>query len=61
MLEKTRKRLNRKERIRAKVFGSATRPRLSVFRSASHISAQLIDDESSKTLAYSSDLKLKKE
>jgi large subunit ribosomal protein L18 len=45
MLEKTRKRIARKERIRAKISGNAARPRLSVFRSITHISAQLIDDE----------------
>jgi large subunit ribosomal protein L18 len=45
MLEKTRKRLKRKNRIRAKLSGIASRPRLSVFRSNTHISAQLIDDE----------------
>lgn len=61
MLEKTKKRLKRKERIRAKISGTATKPRLSVFRSLSHISVQLIDDDARKTLAEASDLKLKKE
>lgn len=41
----------RKNRIRAKVSGTAERPRLSVFISARHISAQLIDDSAHKTLA----------
>jgi large subunit ribosomal protein L18 len=50
----------RKLRVRAKISGTATRPRLSVFRSDSHIYAQLIDDVASKTLAASSDLKLTK-
>ena len=40
----------RKKRIRKKVQGSTERPRLSVFRSASHIYAQIIDDEQRKTL-----------
>lgn len=40
----------RKKRIRKKVFGTATRPRLSVFRSRRHIEAQLIDDVSAVTL-----------
>lgn len=41
----------RKARVRAVVHGTATRPRLSVFISNSHISAQLIDDDKAVTLA----------
>jgi large subunit ribosomal protein L18 len=41
-------------RIRKKVRGSAARPRLAVFRSLNHIYAQLIDDDSGKTLATAS-------
>ena len=41
-------------RIRKKVRGSETRPRLAVFRSLNHIYAQLIDDDSGKTLASAS-------
>ena len=41
-------------------MGTKARPRLSVFRSARHIYAQLIDDESGKVLVSVSDLKLKK-
>ena len=41
-------------RIRKKVRGSASRPRLAVFRSLNHIYAQLIDDDSGKTLATAS-------
>ncbi|NIS74855.1 MAG: 50S ribosomal protein L18 [Deltaproteobacteria bacterium] len=37
-------RIRRKKRIRKKIFGVAERPRLSVFRSAKHIYAQLVDD-----------------
>jgi large subunit ribosomal protein L18 len=40
----------RKKRIRKKVSGSGPRPRLSVFRSATHIYAQIIDDEARRTL-----------
>ena len=41
-------------RIRKKVRGSAERPRLAVFRSLNHIYAQVIDDDSGKTLATAS-------
>ena len=41
-------------RIRKKVRGSADRPRLAVFRSLNHIYAQVIDDNSGKTLATAS-------
>lgn len=46
------KRLHRKRRVRAVVHGTAARPRLTVFISNRHITAQLIDDDASKTLAY---------
>jgi len=48
--EKTLRRLRRKNRVRAKVSGTAKRPRLAIFRSNTQISAQLIDDEAQKTL-----------
>jgi large subunit ribosomal protein L18 len=41
----------RKYAVRENVFGSAERPRLSVFRSSKHIYCQLIDDHAGKTLA----------
>src|SRR5215212_8297536 len=44
-------RLRRRRRVRAKVSGTATRPRLSVFRSNRGIQAQLIDDVQGHTLA----------
>jgi large subunit ribosomal protein L18 len=44
-------RLKRRRRVRAKVRGTAERPRISVFRSNRGISAQLIDDEAGRTLA----------
>jgi large subunit ribosomal protein L18 len=44
-------RLKRRRRVRAKVRGSAERPRISVFRSNRGISAQLIDDDGGRTLA----------
>jgi large subunit ribosomal protein L18 len=46
----------RKLRIRKKVSGTPERPRLSVFRSAKHIYAQVIDDTTGKTLAHASTL-----
>jgi large subunit ribosomal protein L18 len=47
-------RLKRRRRVRAKVHGSAERPRISVFRSNRGVFAQLIDDESGRTLAAAS-------
>lgn len=41
--------------MRVKIRGTSTRPRLSVFRSLKHISAQIIDDGLSRTLVISSD------
>jgi len=49
-------RLKRKKRIRTKVKGTPDRPRLTVFRSAKHIYAQIIDDTRGVTLAASSTL-----
>ncbi len=48
--QKVAKRTSRHARIRAKVIGSAARPRLAVFRSNKFLYAQLIDDESAKTI-----------
>ena len=45
------KRLKRRRRVRAKITGTAQRPRISVFRSNRGIFAQLIDDEAGRTLA----------
>jgi large subunit ribosomal protein L18 len=49
-------RARRKLRVRKKVFGTAERPRLNVFRSARHIYAQVIDDDKGVTLASASSL-----
>lgn len=46
----------RKLRIRKKVSGSPARPRLTVFRSAKHIYAQVVDDVTGQTLAHASTL-----
>ncbi len=48
---KPQRRLKRRRRVRAKVNGSADRPRISVFRSNRGISVQLIDDQTGRTLA----------
>ena len=45
------KRLRRRRRVRAKITGTAERPRISVFRSNRGIFAQLIDDDAGRTLA----------
>lgn len=47
-------RLERKKRIRAKIFGTAKKPRLSVFKSLKRIYAQVINDERGKTLVAAS-------
>lgn len=54
-LQKTR----RTNRVRAKLFGTAQRPRLSVHRSNKHIFVQAINDDAGVTLAAASDIKLK--
>lgn len=52
LIQKAANRDQRKRRIRSRVSGTADRPRLSVFVSHSHVSAQLIDDTKQATLAY---------
>ncbi len=56
---KKEKRVRRHTRIRARVSGTVSMPRLSVFKSNKHISAQLIDDENAVTIAavHSRDVK----
>lgn len=53
------KRQTRHKRIRARISGNSKRPRLCVFRSSSHIYAQIIDDLKSKTLLSLSDKGIK--
>ncbi len=53
---KVLRRIRRKLRIRKKIFGTAERPRLSVYRSLKHIYAQIIDDERGHTLVSASTL-----
>ena len=47
-------RLKRHKRVRAKISGTAARPRLCVYRSNAHISAQIIDDVAGVTLVSAS-------
>ncbi len=54
------KRARLKRKIRSKVSGTSECPRLSVYRSNSHMYAQLIDDTTSTTLASASDMSAKK-
>ena len=51
VVSKPTKRLKRRRRVRAKVHGSAERPRISVFRSNRGVFAQLIDDDAGRTIA----------
>lgn len=58
MRSKRKKQLSRKKRVRSKIYGKADCPRLSVFRSNRYVYAQLIDDESGKTLVAASQKEL---
>ncbi|MBI2940918.1 MAG: 50S ribosomal protein L18 [Chloroflexi bacterium] len=49
-------RLRRHHRVRRKIFGTADRPRLAVFRSLQHIYAQVIDDQTGRTIVAASTL-----
>ena len=51
VMSKPAQRLRRRRRVRAKIHGTAERPRISVFRSNRGIFAQLIDDDSGRTIA----------
>lgn len=57
--KKNQTRARRGMRARIKIHGTAKRPRLSVYRSAKHISAQLINDDTGKTLTAISDKEVK--
>ena len=64
MINKVSKNVTRKRRharVRAKISGTSTCPRLNVFRYNSHIFAQIIDDTNGTTLVSSSSLALKLE
>jgi len=53
LLRKLQSRLLRRNRVRARIIGSTTRPRLTVYVSNQHIHAQIVDDSLSKTLVSS--------
>ncbi len=53
-------RIRRHARVRAKISGTAEKPRVSVYRSNAHIFVQIIDDVNQKTLASASDRKMTK-
>ena len=57
---KKTKRSKRHRRVRAKIFGTAERPRLVVFRSNKHVYGQLVDDEKGRILVSASDTGMKK-
>ncbi len=51
LLKKNQQRAKRKARVRGKIFGTAEKPRVTIFRSNKHIYAQAIDDAAGVTLA----------
>jgi large subunit ribosomal protein L18 len=60
MLTKVQNRIRRANRVRARIEGTSMKPRLSVFRSNTHITAQAIDDISGVTLCSFHDMNAKK-
>ena len=54
-LKKDKQKIQRRPRVRAKIFGTPVKPRISVFRSNNHIYAQLIDDNKGITLVSAND------
>lgn len=55
-IDSNKQRLKRHVRVRAKIYGTAERPRLCVYRSNANISAQIIDDDKGVTLVSASTL-----
>lgn len=58
MLQKLHNRIRRANRVRARITGTALKPRLSVFRSNTHITVQAIDDVNGVTLCSATDMAL---
>lgn len=59
-ITKRTNRIRRHARVRAKISGTAERPRVAVFKSNMHVYAQAIDDTASKTLAAVNDAQFRK-
>ncbi|WP_029894006.1 50S ribosomal protein L18 [Desulfohalovibrio reitneri] len=59
-LTNEQRRKRRKQRIRKKIFGTAERPRMVVFRSNRHIYTQLVDDQNGRTIVSASTLSMAK-
>ena len=57
-LKKRVSRERRRKSIRGKIHGTLERPRLSVFKSNKHIYAQIVDDDTGRTIVSASSLKL---
>ena len=55
-MNKIERRMRRKRGIRKKIFGTNTKPRITVFKSNRHIYVQAVDDQLGRTLAHSSDV-----
>jgi large subunit ribosomal protein L18 len=58
-IKNVQSRVRRHKKVRAKISGTASLPRVAIFRSNAHIYAQVIDDVSAKTIFGSSDKNLK--
>ncbi|MBU2595890.1 50S ribosomal protein L18 [Patescibacteria group bacterium] len=58
-MDKNFKRKIRAQRVRTKISGKASRPRLNIFRSNRYLYVQVIDDQKGETLAAANDLKIK--
>ena len=56
LTQKKKAHIKRKQRVRKKIFGTQQRPRLTVFRSAKHIYAQIIEDTTGHTIAAASSM-----
>lgn len=56
---KRQHRIRRHKKVRAKIFGTSSKPRIAVFKSNQYIYAQVVDDKSGKTLLSVSDLGVK--
>lgn len=56
--KKVFRRNRRHQRVRSRIFGTAEKPRMCVFKSARHIYTQIVDDTQGRTLAAASSLKI---